>query len=157
MKGRIIKLKSSDIITAFILKMLEESDGSLELQRNELAQKFNVVPSQINYVMTSRFTPEQGYVIESKRGGGGYIRIHRVQYDKCEHIMHIVNSIGKSINEFNAILFLKNMVEYGYISNETHFLMRIAISDKTYSTIPPDMKDELRAAILKNMLTIIVT
>ncbi len=133
--------------------MLEESDGSLELQRNELAQKFNVVPSQINYVITSRFTPEQGYIIESKRGGGGYIRIKRIQYDKCEHIMHIVNSIGKEINEFDAMLFLENMEGQGYISPEAHILMRVAMTDQVYAGINPEARDELRASLLKNMLT----
>ena len=64
-------MRSSDIITAFIMEMLESEGGELELKRNELAQHFNVVPSQINYVISSRFTPEMGYLIESKRGGGG--------------------------------------------------------------------------------------
>lgn len=150
-------MKSSDIITAFILRMLEESDGEFDLQRNELAQKFNVVPSQINYVIASRFTPEQGYVIESRRGGGGYIRIRRVQYDRGNYLMHIVNAIGKSINEFDAMLFLKNMDENGYISPEAHILMRAAIADKTYAGIPQYVRDELRAVILKNMLTALLT
>ena len=72
-------MKSSDIISAFIKQLLEQSDGIVELQRNELAQHFNVVPSQISYVITSRFTPEHGYITESRRGGGGCIRIRREQ------------------------------------------------------------------------------
>ena len=69
-------MRISDEITAYILHMLENADdGEAELRRNELAEELGCVPSQINYVLTSRFTPEQGYVVESRRGGGGYIRI----------------------------------------------------------------------------------
>ena len=72
-------MRISDEITAYILHMLDQADdGGAELRRNELAEELGCVPSQINYVLTSRFTPEQGYVVESRRGGGGYIRIRRV-------------------------------------------------------------------------------
>ena len=71
----------SDIVAQYILHVLEESDGNAEIQRNELAGELGCVPSQINYVITSRFTPEQGYLVESRRGGGGYIRITRVKMD----------------------------------------------------------------------------
>ena len=71
----------TDMIASFIHDALEEADGVLELQRSDLAQRFNCVPSQINYVMSTRFSPERGYIVESRRGGGGYIRISRVQVD----------------------------------------------------------------------------
>ena len=71
----------SDIIAAFIRESLEETDGVLELQRSDLAERFNCVPSQINYVMSTRFSPEHGYIVESRRGGGGYIRIRRAKTD----------------------------------------------------------------------------
>ena len=109
-------MKQSDLISAFIKELLEAQNGDVELGRNELAQRFNVVPSQINYVITSRFTPEHGYIIESRRGGGGYIRIHRVEYsDKNARIMHIINSIGKTLSNMDAALFLKNMEDNEYI------------------------------------------
>ena len=72
----------SDLIAAFIRESLEETDGVLELQRSDLAERFNCVPSQINYVMSTRFSPEHGYIVESRRGGGGYIRIRRVRMDR---------------------------------------------------------------------------
>lgn len=146
-------MKTSDIISAFILEMLEEGGGNAELQRNELAQHFKVVPSQINYVITSRFTPEQGYIIESYRGGGGFIRIKRIQFgDNSSEIMHVINSIGKSLTLFNARLFLKNMEEYGCISNENHRILRTVISDTALAPVPAELRDETRASLLKNVL-----
>ena len=75
-------MKMSDIVASYIMKILDESDGNAEIQRNELAGELGCVPSQINYVITSRFTPEQGYMVESKRGGGGYIKITRIKMDR---------------------------------------------------------------------------
>lgn len=145
-------MKSSDIIAAFLMEALEQQDGALELQRNELAQQFNVVPSQINYVISSRFTPERGYIIESRRGGGGYIRIRRVRSDKRTHIMHVVNAVGKNINGFNTDLFLKNMLDYGYLSSEQVRLIRAAVSENALSSLPPAVRDFVRADIFKHML-----
>ena len=71
-------MKISDSVANYILELLETDHGSAEIQRNELANILGCVPSQINYVITSRFTPEQGYIVESRRGGGGYIRITRI-------------------------------------------------------------------------------
>lgn len=146
-------MKSSDIISAFIKQLLEQSDGIVELQRNELAQHFNVVPSQISYVITSRFTPEHGYITESRRGGGGCIRIRRVQFDKAGQIMHIVNAIGKKINSFDACLFLKNLEDYGYIDHAAHIIIKAAVSDRALSGVEPQHRDEIRADIFKHTLT----
>ena len=88
----------SNIIASMIQEMIE-NDGYTEIQRNELAQKIGCVPSQINYVISSRFTPEHGYIVESRRGGGGYIKITRASYDRNSLKMHLINSIGQSINE----------------------------------------------------------
>ena len=84
-------MKLSNIIEEFIKEMLEES-REIELQRNELANRFNCVPSQITYVISTRFSPERGYSVESRRGGGGYIRISRVRSGPRELIMHTVNA-----------------------------------------------------------------
>ena len=146
-------MKSSDIISAFIKQLLEQSDGIVELQRNELAQHFNVVPSQISYVITSRFTPEHGYITESRRGGGGCIRIRRVQLDKAGQIMHIVNAIGKKINSFDACLFLKNLEENGYIDHAAHRIIKAAVTDRALSGVEPQHRDEIRADIFKHTLT----
>ena len=82
----------SDIIAGFIQQELDQAGGALELQRSDLAQRFNCVPSQINYVMSTRFSPEHGYIVESRRGGGGYIRITRVQVDRQTLLMHVITS-----------------------------------------------------------------
>ena len=96
----------SNIIASMIQDMLE-NDGYTEIQRNELAQKIGCVPSQINYVISSRFTPEHGYIVESRRGGGGYIKITRASYDRNSLKMHLINSIGQSLNENTCRAHLK--------------------------------------------------
>lgn len=92
----------SDIIAGFIQQELDQAGGALELQRADLAQRFNCVPSQINYVMSTRFSPEHGYIVESRRGGGGYIRITRVQVDRQTLLMHVINSIGDRLDAASA-------------------------------------------------------
>lgn len=145
-------MKSSDIISAFIMEMLETEGGELELRRNELAQRFNVVPSQINYVISSRFTPEMGYLIESKRGGGGYIKIRRVVRTPAMGIMHIINNIGNTLNAFDAKAILKSMEDNDYIDERIKSVMLAATNDTAYSSVPPIVRDKLRASVLKNML-----
>ena len=86
-------MRMSDLVAQYILEMLEQQNGSAEIQRNELAGNLGCVPSQINYVITSRFTPEQGYMVESRRGGGGYIRISRVKMDKGTALMQDRKSV----------------------------------------------------------------
>ncbi len=106
----------SDVIEKMLMEMLSDEGGTLELRRNELAEKIGCVPSQINYVITSRFTPERGYVIESRRGGGGYVRITRKVFHKDEYLMHLFCSIGDTIDRKSALLFSRDMNERGVIS-----------------------------------------
>ncbi|MEG0230037.1 MAG: CtsR family transcriptional regulator, partial [Oscillospiraceae bacterium] len=107
----------SDIIAGAILEMLTTNDIA-EIQRNDFAEKIGCVPSQINYVLTSRFKPEQGFIIESRRGGGGFIRIKKLNFceDKAGQIMHIVNSIGDYIDISSCNIILKNMITRELIS-----------------------------------------
>ena len=99
----------SDVIAQFINELLEE-DSTAEVQRSELASRFNCVPSQINYVISTRFSPERGYVVESRRGGNGYIRIRRVQSDPKLIIMHTVNAVGSRVDQDTAGALLSNCV-----------------------------------------------
>lgn len=145
-------MRMSDLVAEYILRMLDESDGNAEIQRNVLAGELGCVPSQINYVITSRFTPEQGYIVESKRGGGGYIRITRVTADRRSAIMHIVNSVGNRLSASSAAIMLRNMTDSGVISAYDSALMGAALSDKAYGDIPPGNRDMLRASIFKNLL-----
>ena len=145
-------MKVSDLVASYILKLLDESDGNAEIQRNELAGEIGCVPSQINYVITSRFTPEQGYIVESRRGGGGYIRITRIKMDKDMSIMHIVNCIGNSFNQVTANAILQNIKHQNIIDLDVLKLIDAALSDRTYLCVPVEFRDSLRASILKNML-----
>lgn len=145
-------MRMSDLVAEYIVKMLDESDGNAEIQRNELAGMLGCVPSQINYVITSRFTPEQGYKVESKRGGGGYIRITRVSVDRRSAIMHIVNSVGSKLSASAASIMLSNMEQSSIISHHDAVMIASAVSDKSYGDIPPAYRDFIRASIFKNML-----
>ena len=104
----------SSQITGMILEMLGSS-GTIEIQRNELAQTIGCVPSQINYVIASRFTPEQGYIVESRRGGGGYIRIRRAAMEPDQKVMHAVNAVGDKLDERTARAHLAELVSTGVI------------------------------------------
>lgn len=145
-------MRMSDIVAAYILKMLDEGDGNAEIQRNELAEELGCVPSQINYVITSRFTPEQGYMVASKRGGGGYIRITRIKMDRDTCIMHIVNCIGDNLNSITANVILQNMQHQNIIDISIAKIFDAALSDKTYMCVPVEFRDRLRASVFKNML-----
>lgn len=146
-------MKMSDIITARILNMLEQSElGTAEIQRNELAALIGCVPSQINYVLSSRFTPEHGYVIESRRGGGGYIRITKVRLDRSSALMHIINSIGRAIDPSTARILIENTAGAELITKQVADVMQAAISSAVLHEIPPLYRDTYRAAVLKQML-----
>lgn len=146
-------MRMSDLITKEILRMLNESDEhTAEIQRNEFAGIIGCAPSQINYVLSSRFTPEHGYIIESRRGGGGYIRIKRVVMKQSSALMHLINSIGDRIDALSTRIVLENCIETGLISRETARIMAAALGEKVMQEIPPVLKDRVRAAILKQML-----
>ena len=143
----------SDLIARFILDELNDRDGIAELQRSMLAERFNCVPSQINYVISTRFSPEHGYLVESRRGGGGYIRITRVQVNTPRQlIMHTINSIGEELDLATAAAFLSNAVGSGALSDEAGRIMLAALSDNALRTVPRQYRDALRASMLKYML-----
>ena len=144
----------SDIIEDFLKEMINDMNGSIEIQRNELASRFNCVPSQINYVISTRFTNEKGYYVESRRGGGGYITIRRLNPESAgDYIMHIITSLGDRITQHSCEVFINNFVDYDVIDNREAILMKAATSDKALIDVPSDKRDDVRAAILKNMLT----
>ncbi|MDD6478435.1 MAG: CtsR family transcriptional regulator [Oscillospiraceae bacterium] len=146
-------MKISDLITAEILRMLDESEeNKAEIQRNELAGILGCAPSQINYVLSSRFTPEHGYIIESQRGGGGYIRIKRVVMRHSSALMHIINSIGDSIDNISAKILIENCYQSGIMSLEVSKIVYSAISNNVMHRIPVDFRNQMRATILKEVL-----
>lgn len=145
-------MRMSDLVAQYILNMLEAQDGSAEIRRNELAGSLGCVPSQINYVITSRFTPEQGYIVESRRGGGGFIRISRVKMDKGTAVMHIVNSVGNTLDRATAEAMLNNMLQRELMQLQTAKAIAAALSDRTLQSIEQERRDKLRADLFKNMI-----
>jgi len=145
-------MRISELVTQHILNMLNNQDGFVEIQRNELAEILGCVPSQITYVITSRFTAEQGYKVESRRGGGGCIRISRINMDSKAAIMHIINAVGKTLDQSSAQIMIKNMATRSIITSETANIILAAISERNFADIPQMYRDTLRAAIFKNIL-----
>lgn len=149
---------TSDMIASFIMDIMENAGGIAELQRSNVAERFSCVPSQINYVISTRFSPEHGYIVESRRGGGGYIRITRVQASPQRLIMHTVNAVGDSLDLRTAAAFVSNMLGSDTFDEKTAALILTAISDQALRPISPEHRDIVRASIFKQMLvsTIIV-
>ena len=143
----------SDSIERFIKDLMSE-DAFIELRRNELAQHFGCAPSQINYVLATRFSPDHGYIIESRRGGGGYIRIVRVVQTGAQRLMYLANErIGEAISEAEAVRLIHQLCEQGLITVQEAEIMRAAVSAQALSIpIPDSMKAALRARTLKTML-----
>ncbi|RUT56351.1 CtsR family transcriptional regulator [Clostridium botulinum] len=140
----------SDIIEDFIKEMFQENNESeLQIKRNELANYFSCAPSQINYVLTTRFTEDKGYYIESKRGGGGCIIIKRIEFTDNKNLKElIVDRIGNSITYDNAINIIDGLVETAFITEREAIIMKIAINDRVFGNIDAN-KNMLRANILK--------
>ena len=136
----------SDRIESFIIELMKDEAEYAEFGRNELAQIFGCVPSQINYVISTRFNPEKGYTVESQRGGGGYIKIKRITVNKAEDAIALV---GKSCNFREAKTIIKYLYEKGDISLETAKVLTSAVSDNAIA-IPNPHRDMVRANILKN-------
>ena len=148
-------MKMSDVIADFIGEMLSDGGGVAELQRKSLADRFSCVPSQINYVLATRFSPDHGYLIESRRGGGGYIRIVRIVQSGAQQLMYLINErIGDAIGEEEASRLVQQLTEQKLVTAQEVALMRAAMSAQALAIpIPDSMKDAQRARIFKAMLT----
>lgn len=147
-------MRLSDSIESFIKTLLSQDEPEVELKRNELAEYFGCAPSQINYVLATRFSPDHGYIIESRRGGGGYIRIVRVVQSGAQRLMYLTNErIGDTISEGEAVRLIHQLVEQNLISASEGEIMCAAVSAQAMSIpIPDTMKGALRARTLKTML-----
>jgi transcriptional regulator of stress and heat shock response len=143
----------SEIIEMYLKQILQQSaEGVVEIQRNELADQFDCVPSQINYVISTRFTLEKGYIVESKRGGGGYIRIQKIELHSHGNVLdHIFQTISSHIDQSASEGLLYQLEEGQYITSREAALMKAAISREVLAFKLP-LRDELRAKILKAML-----
>ena len=141
----------SNAIAQMIYDMLEDK-SEIEIQRNILAQDLGCVPSQINYVLSSRFTPERGYIVESRRGGGGCIRISRISYDKNSLIMDVVSSVGSGVREATLKNHNVNLIYHELIDEIQARLILSATNDINFRNLPYNIRDVIRASIFKQML-----
>ena len=142
----------SDRIEEFIKEMMSEYEGMIELQRNELAEYFRCAPSQINYVLATRFSPEQGYMITSRRGGGGHIKVSRIMADENEYLMALISKLsGGEISQKEADQIIDGLMQLKIIQKSQEVVMKAAVADKAVK-VPATIKNRLRANILKEML-----
>ncbi len=144
-------MRLSELIEAYIKELMGDSLEFVEFGRNELAEYFNCVPSQINYVISTRFSPERGYYVESKRGGGGNIKIRRIDVTKDRYIMHLLNSLNVSLSQQEAEIIIRNMLEYEVIDEKIAKLLRVVTNDKVIS-LPKEYRDDVRTRLFKNIL-----
>ena len=147
-------MRLSDSIESFIKTLLTQEEPEVELERNELAEYFGCAPSQINYVLATRFSPDHGYIIESRRGGGGYIRIVRVVQSGAQRLMYLANErIGEAISEAEAVRLIHQLAEQGFVTAQEGEIMRAAVSAQALSIpIPDSLKAALRARTLRTMI-----
>lgn len=143
----------SDLIEQMLIEMLSSSDGSVEIKRNILAGQLNCVPSQINYVIKTRFTPEKGYSIESRRGGGGSVTIRRVESNADNYILSLIQSVGSSLDRHTAAAYISRLIQYSLITKREGAIISSAMSEKS---LPALQKNEIRAVLFKNMLLSII-
>ena len=149
----------SDIIEEFIKDMFNNNnhnDNVIFIQRNELADQFKCAPSQINYELTTRFTYEKGYLIESKRGGGGHIAIKQLEKDCFNNREELINeSIGDTITYHNASALLDHLQESEIINKRECEIMKMAVNDRSLAS--SENRNKVRADILKGMIMIILS
>ncbi|MBR2660050.1 MAG: CtsR family transcriptional regulator [Clostridia bacterium] len=152
-------MRLSDSIEQFIKELLSQESTEVELKRNELAEYFGCAPSQINYVLATRFSPDHGYLTESRRGGGGYIRIVRVVKSGSQRLMYLVNDrIGDSLGEEECLRLISQLKEQMIVTADEAALMASAVSTRALSVPVPDvLKDAMRAKMMKSMLMTIAS
>ena len=142
-------MKMSDMIADFIAEMLSEGGGIAELQRRQIADRFSCVPSQVNYVIDTRFTPENGYWVESRRGGGGFIRIVRVMDDKQRALVDAARGLGGRLSQNNAAKLVRAFVSAALLTAREGSLLLSACSDGALAEIPAEYRDTIRASIMR--------
>ncbi|MEY8001906.1 CtsR family transcriptional regulator [Clostridium sp. Mt-5] len=146
----------SDIIEEFIKDMFNNSDETqLQIGRNDLANHFSCAPSQINYVLTTRFTVDKGYYIESKRGGGGCIIIRKMEFNCNRNLLKtIVEKIGDSITYNSAVQLIEGLFEEEVITEREDMILKTVVNDRTLN-VSLENKNKLRADILKAVMVLV--
>ncbi len=145
----------SDIIERFILEQMQE-ENVLNLSRNELASFFNCAPSQINYVLSTRFTNPRGFIVESRRGGGGYVKVIRLSSENGDYIQTLISEmLSDEIDFITAKQICDNLLDRGIINKGECDVIISAISNNALNN-PIKLEDKLRANILRNILINII-
>ena len=146
-------------IEKYIQELFEtETEPSVSLRRKELAEFFGCVPSQINYVLRSRFTPERGFLVESQRGGHGYIRIMRISCEEPEErLKHVEDIVGDSISEQDCRRLLQSLQERGLITVRERLLIEVALRHademgRSDFDLSQHKRSVIQAEMLKRML-----
>lgn len=141
----------SDLIEQYLKEIIRSSDGGLiELQRTELAELFQCVPSQINYVISTRFTVEKGYVVESKRGGGGYIRIKKIEFvDGDNWVQSILPNGTLTQKEAEGLI---HRLHEGKLITQREALIMQAVMNREVLTLELPLRDQIRAQIFRAMI-----
>ncbi len=140
----------ADHIERYIESLIAQGEGVAEIQRTLIAEIFRCAPSQVTYVISSRFSPERGYIIESRRGGGGFIRLTKVSLD-AERVRDILSDVGDYLSQGESYDYLERLREEGYLDDRTYAVMRAALSRNALTISLPE-RDVLRANIFKAML-----
>lgn len=149
-------MKISDVIETFLKEMMEENGGMVEICRNDLATQFHCVPSQINYVIATRFKSENGYAVDSRRGGGGSVRIRRVQPIGGNVVMHLVNHMGDLLSYQEMRLFLQDLLAAELLTERECKLLLGTLSDRALGLETVE-RDRLRARAFKNALVHLIS
>ena len=142
----------SDIIEQYLKSILAEA-SQIEIKRSEVADQFDCVPSQINYVIKTRFTLQNGYLVESKRGGGGYIRIAKVDLISDPDILEeMIEYVGDSISETKAFQIIQTLYENDLLTHKEAHLVAAAIERSTLALSDNKLEDLIRAKIMSSIL-----
>ncbi len=146
----------SDQIEKYFRKLLKNAEGKIEIKRNKLADEFDCAPSQINYVLDTRFTVEKGYLVESQRGGGGYIRLIRIDIDsETETLKNIISRLNEGVTQKEAEGIIDRLCENNLIDDRERKLMKVAVNRRVIRMDLP-YRDYIRGRILKAMLKVIM-
>lgn len=142
----------SDIIEKFIKDLMKECN-TVQIHRNELASLFDCAPSQINYVLTTRFSRAKGYDVKSKKGGGGYVKIDKIKTPDKEHVLYtLYQNIDKEITYFQGKVIINYLLDINIINKKEAKIILCAINDKSLNTPIHELDNNIRSKILKNLI-----
>lgn len=145
----------TDMIEEAILGLIEEADGFCEISRNAFAARLQVAPSQVTYAISTRFGHRHGYLVESRRGGAGYIRIRRIPYSEdSDYIMHLVRSVSDRLSQHDAHVLIEQLMNMELLSREMSLLMKASLSDASLQRVEIRSRDGVRSDLFRHLLTL---